>query len=102
MAELGEIIKYWAADREGVSVLNISNIQYDFDKGWPGTDVTPGDVPEIVITYNVRKAVEFRHPASELGDFLTQLAQVASRGPLKVNITNPTIVEGKITEDNER
>jgi len=82
MADLKEILKYWAADREGVSVLNISDLEFDFDNGWPGTDVTPGDLPEVAITYNVTKSVTYRHPVSELGDFIFQLATVAARGPI--------------------
>jgi hypothetical protein len=83
MAELDEILKYWAADREGVSVLQISELKYDFDKGWPGTDVTPGDVPEIVITYSVLGHAVYRRDASELGNFIAELAEVAARGPFR-------------------
>lgn len=77
MGDLDEIMGFWAADREGVSVLDISNIEFDFDKGWPGTEVTPGDLPEIVIKYTVTKKVVYRREASELGTFIKELASAS-------------------------
>lgn len=83
MVDMNEILKYWAADREGVSVLAISEIEFDLDDGWPGTDVTPGDLPEVVVKYTVTREVVYRHPVSKLGDFISQLADVGMRGPFR-------------------
>jgi hypothetical protein len=80
-ANLEEILRYWAADREGVPVLSITNLKFDFDEGWPGTDVTPGEMPEIIVTYDVTKHVMYRHEVTKLGDFIAELAMVARRGP---------------------
>lgn len=80
--QLEDILKYWAADREGVSSLNVLSVEFDFDQGWPGTDVTPGEPPEVVIKYKIEKEVVYRHPVNELGEFIAELSQVASRGPL--------------------
>lgn len=85
MADLKQILAYWAADREGVSVLAISDLEYDFDEGWPGTDVTPGDPPEIIIKYKITKDVIYRRDSKELGDFIAELAQVAAHGPFTHN-----------------
>lgn len=79
MADLAEILKYWAADREAISSLGISNVEFDFDSGWEGTDVTPGDPPEIVVKYTYTRTVVVRKKVSELGEFITELAQVARR-----------------------
>lgn len=83
VAELEEIIRYWAADREGVSVLKIENVKFNFDEGWPGTDVTPGDLPEVVVSYDVTKHEIYRHEVCDLGNFIVALAKVARRGPFK-------------------
>lgn len=83
MADLDEILKYWAADREGVSALYISEVEHDFDQGWPGTDVTVGDPPEVIVKYKVTRSIVYRREASELGAFVAELAQVAARGPFK-------------------
>lgn len=82
MAELDELVKYWIADREAVSVLRISDIEFDFDEGWPGTDVTPGELPEVVIKYTVTRDVVYRRPSHELGELLMEFVSVAARGPL--------------------
>jgi hypothetical protein len=89
MPELNEILRYWAADREAVPVLNITDLTHDFDKGWGGTEETPGDPPTFVITYNVVKKQVIPIDASELGNFIMELAQVSARGPFK------TIPEGQ-------
>jgi hypothetical protein len=81
-ATLDKIVKQWVADREGVSVLDVTDLEYDFDEGWPGTEVTPGELPEIVIKYTIKKTQVYRHPANKLGDFIFELAKVARRGPL--------------------
>lgn len=83
MADLSEIIHSWAAGREGVSPFKISDVEFDFDEGWPGTDVTPGDMPEIVIKYRVHRDVIYKREVSELGDFIQELAiSVANRGTI--------------------
>lgn len=83
MADLDEILRYWAADREAVSALQITDLEFDFDSGWPGTDVTPGDPPEIVVKYSVTRHVVYRHETSKLGDFIAKLAMVARNGPFR-------------------
>lgn len=81
MADLMKAIRSWAAGREGVSQLDILDIEYDFDEGWPGTDVTPGDLPEVVIQYKVQKHVIYKKPVAELGDFITELAAAMANRP---------------------
>lgn len=83
MPELDEILRYWAADRENVSVLNITDLAHDFDKGWGGSDVTPGDPPTFVITYNVSKKQVIQIEANNFGNFITELSKVAARGPFR-------------------
>lgn len=81
MADLKEILRSWAAGREGVSQLEITGIEFDFDEGWPGTDVTPGDMPEICVQYRVTRHVIYKRPVDELGDFIMELAGAMHKWP---------------------
>lgn len=79
---LEEILRAWAADRENVSRLAISDVSFDYDEGFHGTDVTPPEWPECVVKYTVKKDIIFRVDVRDLGRFVHELAKVASRGPL--------------------
>lgn len=77
-------LKYWAADREGVSVLEISDVQFFFDEGWGGTDVTPGDPPEFVVTYKVTPSSRYaskhiRIDNQKVGEFIGEIADTSRR-----------------------
>jgi hypothetical protein len=99
MADLSKVIRSWAAGREGVSQLEISHVEFDFDKGWPGTDVTPGDMPEIVIKYRVHRDVIYRREVTELGDFISELAiSVANKGTI---VAEPATDEISTTDEIE-
>lgn len=101
MADLTEILRYWAADREGAPAFGISEITFDIDKGWAGTPDTPGDPAEVVVTYMVTKKQVYRVEANELGGFITELADVAGRGPLITFVPpkNPKVEEARAEID---
>jgi hypothetical protein len=77
--ELETILKYWAADREAVPSTGIIAVEFDYDAGWPGSDVTPPEWPEIIVKYTVSKSVVYRVRVNELGGFIGELADVSSR-----------------------
>ena len=79
---LTSMLRYWAADREGVSALQITNVEFVVDPGFGGSDVTPPEPPSCCINYTVShtKMIEIDH--RNMGNFLAEIAEVASRGPL--------------------
>lgn len=86
MAELDEILRYWAADREAVPVLNISDVQFLYDKGWEGTDVTPGEPATVGVRYSVHRDIVHTCDFKDLAGFIAELAQVSKRGPFPEKI----------------
>jgi len=79
MADLEEILAYWAADREQVLRTGISEVSFDYDQGWGGTDVTPGQEPRVIVKYTVTKQVVHYTEIGELGDFISELAFYATQ-----------------------
>ncbi len=81
--QLEAVLKYWAADKEGVPVTGISKIDFDVDTDiFMGSDVTPPEPIEIVIKYTVTKQVSYRVEVDQTGPFLIELARVVTRGPM--------------------
>lgn len=81
---LEKALKYWAADQEGCSVLEIYDVEFSFDPGWGGTDVTPGDPPEFVISYTVKR--DPKHGVKrisidnvDVGRFIGEIADTSRR-----------------------
>jgi hypothetical protein len=77
--ELEVILRHWAAKNEEVSPLEIIKVKFDFDPGWNGTDVTPGDPPELSVSYDVVQHRVITIPMNEVGPFIEQLAEIRYR-----------------------
>lgn len=80
--DLETALKYWVADKEAISVLQVERVELIFDPGWSGTDVTPGDPPEVVIQYTIKpqdKSVRFDAKSEPLTKFIGEIAATARR-----------------------
>lgn len=79
--KLDKIIQHWASEKELVARDAITDLEYEIDTDvFPGTDVTPAEPIEMVITYTVTKKVVKRIPVNEMGPWIIELSDVARRG----------------------
>lgn len=78
--DLDRALKYYVADLAGVSVLEVKEASLSFDEGWPGTDVTPGEPPEVHVFYKIERRgnSSFKYTPEKLTEFIGELARVAS------------------------
>lgn len=82
MTDLNEILRAWAADKEHVPRTQILEVDHEYDEGWGGTDVTPGDPGKFIIRYMVVREVMESVEIQDMGELISELADTLSRGPL--------------------
>lgn len=89
MADLNEILRAWVADKEGVPRTRVVHVDHEYDEGWAGTDVTPGDEGKFIVHYTVLKSEMRSFDISDLGELIADLADTMRGGP----ITGPVKTE---------
>jgi len=81
-----ETLRYWVSEKPGkerISPEEISDVRFNYNEGWEGTDVTPGDPPSISVSYRVSYEMTAVIPMTDLGNFINEMAKVQSRGPFR-------------------